>query len=316
MSGKIPLLWTNDDVTVGGQRYFNRLVPFIESLGLKGTFFIIPCPSGKKRLTDDPALIDDIKAATANGHEAHQHSTTHVCVENGTADLRMYDLMDMQAKEYHSSHRFVLERLWQVDAIEAQIRWGQRAWTEAFGSASEGFRPGCGAFCGNLYKALKNLGFKWTSSRLVSLTGWQWVFGNDKYPPSWEGPVRPSLIDGVMEFPILDDVAFGVPLDQVDRFAELGWIHWQKCVEKRWPFILVCHNAPIESKGDSGYRIHEKLFKRILDTGLADPMTMGQYYRAVQAGAYPMADAKDQYPGPDDLPEWHVWHPSHAQELR
>jgi peptidoglycan/xylan/chitin deacetylase (PgdA/CDA1 family) len=313
MSKKIPLLWTNDDVTAGGQRYFNRLVPLAESLGLRGTFFIIPCPNGgKKRLTDDPGLIADVKAAMANGHEAHQHSTTHVCPENGTADLRMYDLMGMDAKAFHSSHRFILERLWQVDALEAQIAWGRRVWTDAFGAPSEGFRPGCGAFCGNMYKALANLGFKWTSSRLVSLTGWQWVFGNENYPPSWEGPVRPTITEGVMEFPILDDVAFKAPFEKIDQFVELGWTHWQKCVEKNWPFITVCHTGQMEVHNDSGYRIHEKLFKRILDTGHADPMTLGQYYRAVKAGTYPLADPADAYPGPDAIPEWHVLHPSHG----
>lgn len=315
MSQKIPFLWTNDDITRGKRESLERILAFLDPFGIKGTFFVIPVNGGSHPITDDALLIQALKKAMADGHEAHQHSTTHQCAENGIADLRMYDLMGMDAKQYLSDYRFTLERLWELDAIRRQIAWGRRVWIEAFGSPSEGFRPGCGAFCRNLYRAAHSLGFKWTSSRLVSLTGWQRVFGNEMYPLTWEGPVLPSMIEDIMEMPILDDVAFRVPTAKIDQFIELGWAHWQQCVAKGWPFHLVSHPFALEFENGTGYRIHQALLRRILDTGQADPMTVGQYYHAVKAGKYPMADPSTAYAGRDAIPEWHILHPSHAAEL-
>jgi hypothetical protein len=94
----IPFIWTNDDLTVNNNDELEPMLALLDKHGIKGTFFVVPCPSGAAYLTDDAPFIDKLKAALADGHEAHQHSTTHVCIENGTADLRMFDLMGNAAK--------------------------------------------------------------------------------------------------------------------------------------------------------------------------------------------------------------------------
>ncbi|HRJ73265.1 MAG TPA: polysaccharide deacetylase family protein [Terrimicrobiaceae bacterium] len=306
MSKRIPFLWTNDDIAYGEYEAMARMLEFLEPYGVPGTFFVVPRPSDGQPLTDDPALIHLLKSAVRLGHECHQHSTTHVCVENGTADLRMYDLMGDRQKAEHSAQRFVLERLWQVDAIEAQVAWGREVWIDAFGAPSEGFRPGCGAFCRNLYHALENLGFQWSSSRLASLTGWRWIAGKDDYPVSWEGPVRPVRIGGLMEYPILDDIAFRVPQEKIGRFADLGWQHFQKCVAMDWPFLLVSHPFALDHGGGTGYEVHRRLLRRILDSGLAEPMTIGTYHRRILSGEFPLADPDSAY-AEEVYPDWHVW---------
>jgi peptidoglycan/xylan/chitin deacetylase (PgdA/CDA1 family) len=324
MANKIPFLWTNDDITIGLSEPMQRQLDFLARWNLKGSFFVVPLPIRKDRngrfrpapLTDDPALIALLKGAMRDGHDVQHHTVTHACEENGTADLRMFDLMGDAAKVQHSNERFVLERLWQVDALEAHIGWGRKVWTEAFGAPSEGYRPGCGAFCGNMYAACERLGFKWVSARLVSMTGWMWAARHLDYPIRLEGPGRPFRQGKLIEFPILDDVAFRIPRADVDRFVELGWQLWQKCVEKRFPFLLVSHYFALAHDEGTGYAIHEKLLPRILDTGLAEPMTISEYHRRILAGEFPMADAADLYREPGDVPDWHALHPSNATARR
>lgn len=314
MNPKIPLIWSNDDITTGLSGAMQRQLDFLARFGLKGTFFVVPCPLRQnigggtcpRPITEDAQLITLLQAAMRDGHDVQQHSTTHVCEENGTADLRMFDLMGDAAKIKHSQERFVLERLWEVDALEAQIGWGQRVWKEAFGSASEGFRPGCGSFCTNMYRALENLGFQWVSARLASMSGWMWSAGHDDYPICLEGPVRPFQQGKLVEFPILDDVAFLIPQGKVDRMVELGWQHWQECVKRGLPYLLVSHFFALEHEQGTGYAIHEKLLPRILDTGLAEPMTIAQYHRRLLAGEFPWAEPSSIYPGPEAFPEWHA----------
>jgi hypothetical protein len=324
MNTKIPFIWSNDDITIGLSEPMQRQLDFLARWDLKGTFFVVPLlrrkdPEGRIRptpLTNDPGLISLIKAAMRDGHDAHQHSVTHACEENGTADLRMFDLMGDGAKVQYSNERFVFERIWEVDAIEAHIGWGRKVWTEAFGAPSEGYRPGCGAFCGNMYTACERLGFKWVSARVVSMTGWMWAARHLDYPVRLEGPGRPFRHGKLMEFPILDDVAFRIPRADVDRFVDLGWQHWQKCVERRFPFLLVSHHFALAHDEGTGYAIHEKLLPRILDTGLAEPMTISEYYRRVEAGEFPMADKADLYPDADMIPSWHALHPSNLPSSR
>lgn len=303
---RIPLLWTNDDIRYGASDAMARQLEFLERFDLKGTFFVVPIQRGTDHLTDDPALVELLKQAAAAGHEMHQHSVTHHCIENGTADLRMFELMGEQAKIDYSEQRLVWERLWQVDALEAHIGWGQREWIDAFGSASPGYRPGCGSFCANMYRALENLGFAWCSSQLASITGWKWSAGQYDYPVQIERSPRPRRIGGLIEFPILDDVAFRLPREKIDDFVELGWQLWELCLERDAPYLLVSHPQALERDDGVGYAIHEKLLPRILETGRAEPMTMHAYHQQLEAGQWPMDPPVSPDPEPTALPEWHA----------
>ena len=305
MSSKIPFIWSNDDMTNGKSESMDRQLKFLRQFDIKGSFFVIPCYKGQK-ITGDKKLVELLKSAMAEGHDMQQHSTTHKYAENGTADLRMFDLMGDEAKIDYSENRFVYERLWQLDAIEAQINWGRQVWIDAFGSPSDGYRPGGGAFCGNMYKALQRLGFKWVSSRLSSFTGWIWQTGNYDYPVRLEGPVNPFRQGKLIEIPILDDVAFAIPQEKIDDFVELGWKLWKLCVERNCQYHLVSHYHALEYDGGTGYAVHEKLIPRILESGQAEPMTVSEYYNRIESGEFPLADGSACYPGPGEIPEWHI----------
>ena len=303
---KIPFLWTNDDIRHGAYDAMARQLDFLARFSLKGTFFVVPIQKGADHLSDDPKLVELLKQAAADGHEMHQHSVTHHCIENGTADLRMFDLMGDQAKLDYSNQRLLWERLWQVDALEAHIGWGRSEWIKAFGEPSPGYRPGCGAFCANMYRALENLGFQWCSSRLVSITGWRWSAGQYDYPVQLETSPLPYRLGKLMEFPILDDVAFRLPREKIDDYVEMGWQLWQMCVERNAPYLLVSHPQALEREDGAGYAVHEKLLPRILESGQAEPMTVHEYHRRLEAGEWPRGDDVALEPAAADIPSWHA----------
>jgi len=124
--------------------------------------------------------------------------------------------------------------------------------------------------------------------------------------------VLPSRQGKIVEFPILDDVCFRIPRAQVDDFVELGWRLWQECVQRGLPYVLVSHPFALEFESEddyagTGYEVHEKLLPRILESGQALPMTLSEYYRGIENGAFPFAAPEDEYPGPDKIPDWHIW---------
>lgn len=307
MAKKIPFIWSNDDITVGKIQSMERQLSFLKKHGIKGTFFVVPRPNGgKSKLTDDKPLIELLKEAAKEGHDMQQHSVTHVCIENGTADMRMYDLMGDTARLEYSTLRFSYEKMWELPNIQANIKWGMDEWVAAFGAPSPGYRPGCGAFCSNMYKALKNLGFEWSSARLVSMTGWMWADQKYDYPIRFDGPAKPFPQDGLIEYPILDDVAFKVHENKINDFVELGWKLWEMCVEKNDPYLLVSHPFALERIEGAGYAVHDKLIPRILETGLAEPMTLNEYHTRVKAGEFPMAAPEERYNDGSQFPEWHA----------
>ena len=310
--GKSPLLWTNDDLGRDGAESLRRMVEFLGRYKVPGSFATVPVAltkEGPRFIDDDAALRDEIAKAQSAGHEFFQHGTTHVCIEYGMSDPRMYHAKLMghaEAREV-TRQRPYYERFWTLEAIKAQIEWGRDAWIRAFGEPSKGFRPGCGCTHRNLFAALEELDFDWVSSDLVSFTGWMWTVGEFDTPHEMEPPVRPYMRTAkLMEFPILDDFAFRFKPDQVDRFVELGLAYWNRCVEEGWPFIVCSHWHGLEANHDTGYRVHERLLDTIMGSGRADPMTLGEYHRKLLAGEYPLDPP--EVLNPPDPPGYHVWH--------
>jgi len=315
MAKKIPFIWTNDDLGYGRGPNLRQMLDFLKRYNIPGSFAVVPITLGKdgpQYIYDDVEMRKEFDAALAGGHELFQHGTTHVCRENGIADIRMFhqNLMGNEDAKEMSRRRLYYENYWTLDAITAQVDWGRQVWIKTFGRPSIGFRPGCGSFCANLFPALLNLGFKWTSAtEIVSFTGWLWYAGQDNYPFEMTPPVRGyRKYKNLAELPVLDDICFRVKADQVDRFVELGWRYWEQCVEKNYPYVLLSHWHGLEANGSTGYQVHEKLLPRILETGLADAMTLSQYHEKLERGEYPWADPTELPPPAEQAPDWHVWH--------
>jgi hypothetical protein len=301
-----PFLWTNDDIACGHVPQMQRQLEFLARWDIKGSFCVVPCLGGKP-LTRDRAIIELLQEAEAAGHELVHHSTTHHCEENGLMDIRMLDYMSPKEKWSYAHDRFPLESIWSFEAIRDQIRWGLDVWLEAFGKQSTGYRPGCGSFCGAMYHALEELGFKWCSGRMASFTGWQWSAGRLDYPEEVDGPVRPYWIGKILEIPIYDDFAFRVPVDKLQDFIGLAKRSWDRCVENGWPLVLCSHYHGLEHSEGTGYQVHEALLDYILGSGQAEPMTLTQFYHDAATGRFPLASAEETPPPPDQIPCWHVW---------
>lgn len=303
---KTPFLWTNDDIARGCAINMHKQLEFLRRWNLKGTFCVVPCLD-RVPIIEDPEIVDTLKQAESEGHELVQHGTTHICEENGLMDIRMLDFFPAKERWAYAKNRFVFETLWTKEAIRDQIQWGMKVWTEAFGKPSSGYRPGCGSFCSGMYEALEELGFKWCSGRLSTFTSWQWNHGEYDYPEEVEPPIRPYWVGKVLEIPIYDEIAFRVPPQKVTDFIELGKRNWERCVENNWPYVLCSHYHGLEWCGGTGYQIHEEVIPYILESGQAEPMTLTQYYSRVTGGEYPLAPEAELPPGPNEIPEWHVW---------
>jgi peptidoglycan/xylan/chitin deacetylase (PgdA/CDA1 family) len=278
MSASIPLVWTNDDICAGTADKLKRQVDFLRPLGIKGVFFVVPL-NDNRPLDEDAELLRAIAAAREEGHEFFQHGCRHTPFECGVPETWMLDFAPEVRRRY-DAERLEVEKGHTLEALAGMIEAGRRIWRKSFGEDPKGFRPGWGAFCGNLYRALAALGFEWVSSRIVCPTSWLWNQGIWDAPIDFrpEVPLLPHRIEGVLECPIAGDYAFRVPDEprRVEAMAELGLAEMKHHHRERAPMLICSHWHGLERNGDSGYAVHERMLPRMLESGLVEPMNMSE----------------------------------------
>lgn len=287
MADLVPVVWSNDDISCGDTDKLTRMLGFLDRHGIPGVFFCIP-RGHKGDLDQDRDLLACILAARQRGHEFHQHGFMHQAYECGVPELLM---LQWSEAEYA---RFDTER----DAIEAQHTYeaqvrmldqGRRIWRRAFGEDSVGFRPGWGAYCGNLYRALADLGYAWVSSRIPCFTSWA---RQNPTHGCWDIPLefRPGiprapqlLSQGVIEFPMAGDYAFRVPNrpEHLRGMVRLGLDEFADHAAHGTPMIITSHWHGLAHPGDepahptgTGYAIHEELIPALRSDGRASFMGM------------------------------------------
>jgi peptidoglycan/xylan/chitin deacetylase (PgdA/CDA1 family) len=284
---KIPFVWTNDDIGYGLSENLKKEIDFIENFGIKGTFFIVPARN-MRRIDRDTSLIKVIKEAQKRGHEFHQHGYLHTAFECGIPEIDMLEFSEPEKKRF-SVQRFKIEEALTLENVVKKLEAGRKIWRKAFGVEPTGFRSPWGAFCKNLYRALYILGYQWCSARVHLWTSWKWCNGNFQFiEPFREGITpHPHNVEGVMEIPIGGDYSFGIQETDIEKFIKLGFKEFNLCHKKNIPFVTVTHWHGLEKNNNSGYRVQEKLLKKILDTGKATPVTVSQLYKKYKSGSRP-----------------------------
>ncbi|HWL52881.1 MAG TPA: DUF2334 domain-containing protein [Chthoniobacteraceae bacterium] len=285
----IPVVWTNDDVHYGRSRELRRQLRFLDRFGIPGVFFLIP-RTEQGDLDEDEELLAVIAEAKARGHEFYQHGYIHTAFECGIPELSMLE-HHQPTRRFFDEHRDQVESGHTLEAQAEMVANGDGIWRRAFGEPSRGFRPGWGAFCGNLYKALAMAGFEWVSSRIPCFTSW------DRNRGEWEAPVhfRETLPtspyrhpEGILEIPMAGDYAFRVPNvpARMESMVKLACEEFAVYRKRGDPMLIVSHCHGLEYRGDAGgapphptgtgYAIHETLLTMLMETGEAAFMGMNE----------------------------------------
>ncbi len=279
----IPFLWTNDDIHPGTVEQLRRQLAFLDRFGIPGTFFVVPVGEGKT-LADDAELQKEIDQARAHGHEFYQHGYRHTAFESGVPETWMLDF-DPAARRYYDEHRLEIEAQHTWEALVNMIESGHRIWRRAFHEDSPGYRPGWGAFCANLYRALEALGFEWVSSRIPSPTSWLRQQGQWDAPMNYRDtvPAQPYRLGNLWEYSMGGDYAFRVPNEpkRIESMVDLALQEFTWCHQRGCPFLLLSHYHGLEGNNNSGYAIHERLLTRLLKEGKAQPMRMSELHQRV-----------------------------------
>lgn len=284
----IPFLWTNDDINYGMVGKLRRQLQLLDRFDIPGTFFVVPFSPAEsgKTLADDVDLLKEIDRARGRGHEFYQHGYRHTPFESGVPETWMLDFNPEERREY-DEHRLEIESQHTWEALVAMLESGHRIWRRAFHEDSPGYRPGWGAFCANLYRALEALGYEWVSSRIPSPASWLRNQGQWDAPMNYRAvvPAQPCRIGKIWEYPMAGDYAFRVPNEpaRIVAMVELGLQEFAYCHQRGIPFLLLSHYHGLENNNNSGYAVHEQLLTRLLKDGHAEPLRMSELHRRFAA---------------------------------
>jgi peptidoglycan/xylan/chitin deacetylase (PgdA/CDA1 family) len=287
----VPVVWSNDDIACGDAPRLERMLAFLDRHGVPGTFFLIPRGS-RGDLDQDDALLRLIAAARRRGHEFQQHGCRHTAFECGIPELRMLDWSAPERRRF-DEERERIEAGHTRAALVRMVDEGRRVWRRAFGEDPAGFRPGWGAWCGDLYHALADLGYAWVSARIPSMTAWNrqngaWDEAMEFRPGIPSAPVR--LAQGIVEIPMAGDYAFRVPMGRLADMQALARAEFADAAARGAPMVLVSHWHGLEFPGGdpgvpggSGYAVHEALVPWLLADGRARFTSMAELAAGVPA---------------------------------
>jgi peptidoglycan/xylan/chitin deacetylase (PgdA/CDA1 family) len=277
----IPFIWSNDDITHGKSEQLQRQLDFIERFGIRGVFFVIPRAGNKDDIDTDATLVKIMRDAQERGHEFYQHGYIHTPFESGVPETWMLDFAPDVRRQF-DEERLTLEKQHTLAALTEMIEKGAVIWRRTFGEDSVGYRPGWGAFCGNLYTALESLGFEWCSSRIPSPTSWLWNNGLWNEPMNFRAkvPAHPNRVNGIVEYALGGDYGFRIPdeQDKIDKIAQLAVDETMYLHDRGWPMIICSHWHGLEWANNTGYRAHEKFLTKLLESGKITPMGMKQLH--------------------------------------
>jgi peptidoglycan/xylan/chitin deacetylase (PgdA/CDA1 family) len=252
---------TNDDAGGEQPERFAELLDFLAAQQVPATFFVTPAAGGKP-LDHKPEWISLLRRALAEGHELQLHSLTHADFEFGVPPDFMLDIMpEVKARWQREPER--ISSAHTLPALTGQLVLGKAILEQALGITPRGFRSGCLSICDNMYQALADQGFRWSSNLVVNPKGWHYINHQFESRAGWQPDIPPHPFvyqSGILEIPMLSEYTWFVREDDVERHYQLMRDDLRRTWERSGVFVTLSHYFAMTGAWSSGLRIYERIF--------------------------------------------------------
>jgi peptidoglycan/xylan/chitin deacetylase (PgdA/CDA1 family) len=256
------LAFTNDDAGMQEPERFAELLDFLAQQEVPATLFVVPA-AGDRPLSQVPRWVALLNRALAEGHDLQVHGLTHrSAFEFGVPPSFILDIMPEQKAQWERAPaRFRADHSYAV--LAEKLTRGREILIETFGCTPRGFRSPCLSVCDNLYRALHDLGFQWSSNQVVNPAGWHYIERRYDTAEPWqpEVPPRPHRHpSGVIEAPMCSEYSWYLTDADVQRHFQLARDDFDRCRANGDPFVVLSHYFAMTGKWSAGLRVYERLF--------------------------------------------------------
>ncbi|CAN5828137.1 hypothetical protein BH10CHL1_BH10CHL1_41680 [soil metagenome] len=275
--GETTFVLTNDDPGAQEPELFAELLDFLAEQQVPATFFVIPA-SGGKPLDQRPEWLTLLHRALDEGHELQHHGYIHTAFEFGVPPNFMLDIMPESKAQWQRDPTPFSAQHTQAILTDKLLK-GREIFKNTLGYEPLGFRAPCVAICDNMYAALHDLGFEWSSNIVINPMGWRYINRDYDAGEPWQTAASPRPFQhpaGLIEAPVHSEYTWYLTDEDIDRHFELAKSDFDRARQAGDPFVAMSHYYAMTGKWSAGLRVYERLFEYARQLGNVRFVTLGQ----------------------------------------
>lgn len=269
---------TNDDPGMQEPECFAELLDFLAGQHVPATFFVVPF-AGQQPLDEKPHWVELLQRALDEGHEVQHHGYTHSTpFEFGVPPGFMLDIIpDAKARWQQEPGSIMPNHAYEL--LVDRLQQGRMIFERTLGITPRGFRSPCLAVCDNLYQALHDLDFEFSSNLVINPMGWRYINRDYDAGEPWDPQLPPHPYRrpaGLVETPIHSEYTWYLAEADIDRHFELAKADFDRARRAAQPFVALSHYYAMTGKWAAGLRVYERLFDYARQQGDVRFVTLSQ----------------------------------------
>jgi peptidoglycan/xylan/chitin deacetylase (PgdA/CDA1 family) len=272
---------TNDDAGSQQPELFGELLDFLAEQQVPATFFVVPAAGGVP-LDEKPEWIALLRRALDEGHELQHHGYNHGVFEFGVPPGFMLDIIP-EARERWQREPEAVRAEHTLDILRTKLTRGVDILTPILGHEPQGFRSGCLAIGDDMYQALAEYGFHWSSNLVVNPMGWRYINREYDAGEPWQVDVPPHPFPykaGLIEVPMVSEYTWLLHAEDVERQYDLIRRDYDRVRQASGVFVALSHYYAMTGEYAAGLEVYRRLFAHAREQGEVRFCTVSTFLEA------------------------------------
>jgi len=270
---------------------FERVRRFFDEEGVPASFMVVPRGEGGWQLDTQPAWLSALKSAEAGGHDCQLHGLDHQNCEFGPYPAMIRTLSRRDPEEVLREDAVRFGSVWNYESHVEKLQTAMTIYRAAFERDPLVLRTGALSQTPELYRALADVGMRYTSNLVVDPRGWEYIIENYDDPGDWDPAVPPHpymLTDRIINLPMISEYAWYLTPEKIPVHLALAVDDLQRVYAQGGVYILICHVQCVGAED----KLSQQLIHELLSVARSDydPQfeTLAGLVADIEAGTVPV----------------------------
>ncbi len=270
---------------------FERVRRFFDEEGVPASFMVVPRGEGGWQLDTQPAWLSALKSAEAGGHDCQLHGLDHQNCEFGPYPAMIRALSRRDPEEVLREDAVRFGSVWNYESHVEKLQTAMTIYRAAFERDPLVLRTGALSQTPELYRALADVGMRYTSNLVVDPRGWEYIIEHYDDPGDWDPAVPPHpymLTDRIINLPMISEYAWYLTPEKIPVHLALAVDDLQRVYAQGGVYILICHVQCVGAED----KLSQQLIHELLSVARSDydPQfeTLAGLVADIEAGTVPV----------------------------
>lgn len=270
---------------------FERVRRFFDEEGVPASFMVVPRGEGGWQLDTQPAWLSALKSAEAGGHDCQLHGLDHQNCEFGPYPAMIRALSRRDPEEVLREDAVRFGSVWNYESHVEKLQTAMTIYRAAFERDPLVLRTGALSQTPELYRALADVGMRYTSNLVIDPRGWEYIIENYDDPGDWDPAVPPHpymLTDRIINLPMISEYAWYLTPEKIPVHLALAVDDLQRVYAQGGVYILICHVQCVGAED----KLSQQLIHELLSVARSDyaPQfeTLAGLVADIEAGTVPV----------------------------